>query len=325
MADPLRATAYWTTAPGQGTLRHERLRVPGPGEALVRTRHSGISRGTEMLVHTGRVPQEIAAGMRAPFQEGSLPGPVKYGYLSVGVVESGPEDLLGRDVFCLFPHQDRYVVPVAALVPLPDGVPPRRAVLAGAVETAVNALWDAAPRLGDRVAVVGAGMIGSAVAALLRTFPLDRLQLLDVDPGRRAIGSALGVEVVDPAEAADGCDLVVHASATSAGLQRSLELLGDEGEVIELSWYGTQEVSIPLGSVFHPRRLTIRGSQVGEVAAARRARRTHTDRLSLALRLLRDDALDVLITGSSPFTELPDTMRRIASGELPALCHVVDY
>ena len=263
--------------------------------------------------------------MRAPFQEGQLPGPVKYGYLSVGVVEQGPDGLRDRDVFCLFPHQDRYVVPADALVPLPDGVPPRRAVLAGAVETAVNALWDAAPRLGDRVAVVGAGMVGSAVAALLRTFPLQRLQLVDVDPARESVAAARGVERVAPAAAAGDCDLVVHASASPAGLRRSLELLGDEGEVIELSWYGNREVPVPLGSAFHPRRLTIRASQVGEVSAARRARRTHAERLSLALELLRDDAFDVLVSGSSRFDELPETMRRIASGELPALCHVIDY
>jgi len=325
MGDELEATAYWTLAPGQAVLRAERLQAPGPGEALVRARHSAISRGTELLVFSGAVPPEIAHVMRAPFQEGELPGPVKYGYLSVGVVEQGPDDLVGRDVFCLFPHQDRYVVPVDALTPLPKGVPPRRATLAGTVETAVNALWDAAPRLGDRVAVVGAGMVGCAVAALLRTFPLQRLQLVDIDPGRAAVASALGVEFVDPATAADGCDLVVHASASSSGLRRSLELLGDEGQVIELSWYGTREVTVPLGSVFHPRRLTVRASQVGEVAAARRARRTRADRVSLALELLRDDRFDALITGSSPLAELPEAMRRMASGELKALCHVIDY
>lgn len=325
MADFLRATAYWTLAPGEGVLRDERLREPGPDEALVRTRHSGISRGTEMLVHAGDVPAEIAGRMRAPFQEGEFPGPVKFGYLSVGVVERGPDYLLHRDVFCLFPHQDRYVVPVDALTLLPSGVPPRRATLAGAAETAVNALWDAAPRLGDRVAVVGAGMVGCAVAALLRTFPLERLQLVDVDPRRESVASMLGVELVDPAAAADGCDVVVHASASAAGLRRSLELLGDEGEVIELSWYGTKDVAVPLGSVFHPRRLAVRASQVGEVAAARRARRTRAERLTLALELLRDDAFDALITGSSPFAELPATMRGLASGEIHALCHVVDY
>jgi 2-desacetyl-2-hydroxyethyl bacteriochlorophyllide A dehydrogenase len=325
MADSLRATAYWTMSPGHGALRAERLREPGPGDALVRTLHSGISRGTESLVHEGRVPAAVADLMRAPFQEGDFPGPVKYGYLSVGVVEQGPDDLIGRDVFCLFPHQDRYVVPSEALTPLPDGLPPRRATLAGAAETAVNALWDAAPRLGDRVAVVGAGMIGCAVAALLRTFPLARLQLVDVDHEREQVAKALGVGFAEPGDADNGCDVVIHASASAAGLERSLELLADEGEVIELSWYGSEAVSVPLGSVFHPRRLVVRASQVSEVAASRRARRTHADRLRLALELLRDDAFDALITGSSPFAELPDTMRRLTSGELPALCHVVDY
>jgi NADPH:quinone reductase-like Zn-dependent oxidoreductase len=325
MPDSPRSTAYWTLSPGQGALLDEPLREPGPDEALVRARHSGISRGTEMLVHAGLVGPEVADRMRAPFQEGELPGPVKYGYLSVGVVERGPDELVGRDVFCLFPHQDRYVVPVSALTPVPSGVPARRATLAGAAETAVNALWDAAPRLGDRVAVVGAGMIGCTVAALLRRFPLQRLQLVDIDPRREAIASRLGVQLVDPADAEADCDIVMHASATAAGLRRCLELLGDEGEVIEMSWYGTQEVSVPLGSVFHSRRLAVRASQVSVVSAARRARRTHADRLSLALELLRDEAFDALISGPTPFAELPDTMRRLASGEIDALCHVIDY
>jgi threonine dehydrogenase-like Zn-dependent dehydrogenase len=325
MADSLRATAYWTLAPGHGALRDEELAAPGPGEALVRTLHSGISRGTELLVHQGRVPPEVAEQMRAPHQSGRFPGPVKYGYLSVGLVEQGPPDMEGSEVFCLFPHQDRYVVPTTSLTAVPQGVPARRAVLTGAVETALNALWDAAPRIGDRIAVVGAGMIGCTVAALLQRFPLQRLQLVDVDAGRAAIASALGVEFVTPGEAAGGCDIVVHTSATAAGLRRALELLGDEGEVIELSWYGTDEVTVPLGAAFHPRRLTVRASQVGAIAAARRARRTHADRLRLALDQLVDDRFDALLTGSSPFRQLPDTMRRLAAGELDAVCHVVDY
>jgi hypothetical protein len=330
MADASRAasptaTAYWTIAGGRGELREERLAQPGPGEAMVRTQHSGISRGTEMLVHAGGVPSDIADRMRAPFQVGDFPGPVKYGYLSVGVVEQGPADLLGRDVFCLFPHQDRYVVPVDALTIVPTDVPPRRATLAGVAETAVNALWDAGPLLGDRVAVVGAGLVGCTVAAMLRTFPLARLQLVDVDPTRGSVAASLGVELADPSNAASGCDIVIHASATSAGLRRSLELLGDEGEVVELSWYGAREVEVPLGSFFHARRLRIRASQVSEVAAVRRGRRSRADRMALALDLLRDDTFDALLSGSSPFADLPDTMRRLAAGELRALGHVVDY
>jgi threonine dehydrogenase-like Zn-dependent dehydrogenase len=250
---------------------------------------------------------------------------VKYGYLSVGVVEDGPPELLGRTVFCLYPHQDRYVVPVTALTPVPDDVPPARAVLAGTVETALNAVWDAAPRLGDRVAVVGAGMVGASVAALLKKFPLERLQLVDVDESRQSIANALGVGFVTPSDAAGDCDLVVHCSATGAGLSRGLELLGEEGELVELSWYGDRPVTVDLGGAFHSRRLTIRASQVGAVSAARRARRTYADRLRVALGLLADPLFDSLITGHTTFTDLPPTMVRLAEGDLNALCYVVNY
>jgi threonine dehydrogenase-like Zn-dependent dehydrogenase len=329
-SDPdIRATAYWTVGPGRGELREQLLPIPAPGEARVRTLHSGVSRGTELLVHRGGVPPAVAARMRAPFQEGDLPEPVKYGYLSVGTVEALGEgvdaDLLGRTVFCLYPHQDRYVVPATALTPVPDGVPARRAVLAGTVETALNAIWDAAPRLGDRIAVIGAGMVGCAVAALLNTFPLQRLELIDVDERRRPIAEDLGVRLVTPEQAQGDCDVVLHCSATGAGLSRGLELLGDEGELIELSWYGDQPVAVNLGAEFHARRLSIRASQVGVVAASRRSRRTYAQRLALALDLLQDPVFDALIRGHGPFTELPQMMDRLATGELDSLCHVVDY
>jgi threonine dehydrogenase-like Zn-dependent dehydrogenase len=325
MADPRTATAYWSIPPGAGELRAEPLPDPGPDEALVRTLHSGISRGTELLVHRGLVPPSQAERMRAPHQAGDFPGPVKYGYLSVGVVEQGPADWVGRQVFSLHPHQDAYVVPVSALTALPGGVPARRAVLAGAVETAINAVWDAAPRAGDRVAVVGAGLIGSAVAGVLRSFPLERLQLIDVDPGRAGVATGFGIDFAQPDQASADCDLVVHASGSGAGLSRCLELAGEEAEVIELSWYGSGETGVRLGADFHSRRLTIRASQVGTVSAARRARRTPADRLRLALEVLRDDAFDVLLSGPSPFSDLPEVMSRLASGQLDAICQVIDY
>jgi NADPH:quinone reductase-like Zn-dependent oxidoreductase len=320
-----RWTAYWTMAPRHGLLRTEAARTPGPGEALVRTICSGISHGTEMLVHAGRIPPEVAESMRAPFQVGSWPGPVKYGYLSIGVVEQGPTSLKGSRVFCLHPHQDRYVVPAGALTPVPDEVPSDRAVLAGTVETGINALWDAGPRIGDRVAIVGGGMVGGALAALLRTFPLDRLQLVDVNPARSSLGSALGVELVHPNDATGDNDLVFHCSATESGLARSLQLLGDEAELIELSWYGTAQPRVPLGGAFHSRRLAIRASQVGAVAAARRPRRSTSDRLALAMRMLEDPVFDVFITGHAPFAALPQTMESIFSNGTETLCQVIDY
>ena len=319
------ALAFWLREPGVGEIRPAPLPEPGPGDVLVRTLRTGVSRGTETLVFRGGVPASQYAAMRAPFQEGDFPGPVKYGYLSVGVVEHGPPELRGRTVFCLYPHQTAYVVPAGAVVVVPDDVPPARAVLAGTVETAVNALWDAAPLLGDRITVVGAGMVGCCVARLLTRIPGVRVTLVDIDAARADVAAAVGVEFALPADAAGGRDLVVHTSATSAGLQQSLDLLAPEGTVIDLSWYGDAEVRLSLGGAFHSGRLGIRASQVGIVSAARRGRRTAADRLALALELLRDPAFDALITGSSPFDDLPDVMARLAGGSLPALCHTVTY
>jgi threonine dehydrogenase-like Zn-dependent dehydrogenase len=319
------AHAFWLRAPGHGEIRPVALPEPGPGDVVVRTVRSGISRGTELLVFRGSVPPDQRVRMRAPFQEGEFPGPVKYGYLNVGAVEQGPPELRGRTVFCLYPHQTAYVVPAGAVAVVPEDVPPARAVLAGTVETAVNALWDAAPLVGDRVAVVGAGMVGCCVARLLRRMPAVRVSLVDVDPSRADVAAALDVDFALPDDAAGGCDLVVHTSATSAGLQRSLELLAPEGTVIDLSWYGDTEVRLSLGGAFHSGRLGIRSSQVGTVSPARAARRTSGDRLALALDLLRDPAFDALLTGESRFDELPDVMTRLAAGSLPALCHTIAY
>ncbi|MGW5362035.1 dehydrogenase [Actinopolymorpha pittospori] len=319
------ARAFWLRAPGKGEIRSVALPDPGAEEVLVRSRYSGISRGTETLVFSGGVPVSQYAAMRAPFQEGDFPGPLKYGYLNVGVVEEGPAHLLGRTVFCLYPHQSAYVVPASAVVAVPEGVPPARAVLTGTVETAVNALWDAAPLVGDRITVVGAGMVGCCVAALLVRFPGVQVQLVDADPGRSGVAEALGVEFALPPEAAEGRDLVVHASASSAGLQRSLDLLAPEGTVVDLSWYGDRTVNLSLGGAFHSGRLSIRSSQVGMVSPARRASRTFADRLELALELLHDPVFDVLITGTSRLDELPDVLPRLAAGTLPALCHLITY
>jgi hypothetical protein len=319
------AQAFWLREPGFGEIRPVQLRPLGPGDVLVRTLRSAISRGTESLVFSGRVPQSQREVMKAPFQDGGFPGPVKYGYLNVGVVEAGPLDLVGRTVFCLHPHQTAYVVPAGAVTVVPPEVPVARAVLTGLVETAVNALWDAGPLIGDRVAVVGAGTLGCCVARLLARIPGVTVTLVDVDPARAGVAAALGAGFAQPDDAPDGLDLVVHASATSTGLQRSLELLVPDGTVVELSWYGDEETTLSLGGVFHSNRLTVRASQVGAVASARRGRRTAADRLQLAVELLRDACFDALLTGQSPFAELPEVVPRLVSGELPALCHSVTY
>ena len=319
------ARAFWVSAPGRGEIRDVDLPAPEAGQALVRSRYSGISRGTETLVFDGGVPANQHGVMRAPFQEGDFPGPLKYGYLNVGEVEQGPADLVGRTVFTLYPHQDRFVVPVEALSLVPDDIPAERAVLAGIMETAVNALWDASPKVGDRVAVVGAGMVGCCVARLVSRVPGTRVQLVDVVPERAETADSLGMEFASPTDADADCDLVFHTSATESGLTRSLDLLAPEGEVVELSWYGDRQVIVPLGGDFHSQRLAVRASQVGMISPARRSRYDHSERLALALRLLADPAFDALLTGQSRFEDLPQVLPRLADGSLPALCHRLTY
>ena len=319
------AVAFWVRAPGVGELRTATVPVPGDDEVMVRALRSGVSRGTETLVFRGEVPPDQRERMRAPFQEGDFPGPVKYGYLSVGVVERGPDDLAGRTVFCLYPHQSRYVVPASAVVPVPDDVPPARAVLAGTVETAVNALWDAPPLVGDRVTVVGAGMVGCSVARVAARVPGVTVTLVDVDPARATVAQALGLEFALPPDAESDQDLVVHTTATAAGLQTSLALLAPETSVLDLSWYGDREVRLSLGARFHTDRLGIRASQVGTVSPARAGRRSTTDRLRLALDLLRDPAFDALLTGSSSLADLPSVMASLADGDTRTICHTVTY
>lgn len=320
------AQACWVVAPGRAEIRGETLPPLPGGFVRVRTLHSGVSRGTEGLVFRGEVPASEAQRMRAPFQAGEFPGPVKYGYVSVGVVEAGSAELLGREVFCLHPHQTVFQVPAEAVLPLPPGVPAARAVLAAQLETALNAMWDAAPEPGDRFAVVGAGTLGLLVAWLAARLPDSAVQVVDTNPSRAGIAAALGTRFALPQDAEPGAHRIIHTSAQPAGLATALRLAAFEATVIELSWYGTRSVSVPLGEAFHSQRLTLKSSQVGHVAPRQRARWSHRQRLELALSMLVDPVLDGLITHSAPFQELPQVLKRLAGDGAPdVLCHRVDY
>lgn len=319
------ARAFWVREPGHGEIRASELREPGPGEVLIQTSFSAVSRGTEALVFGGHVPESEFGRMRCPHQDGDFPGPVKYGYSNVGRVLAGPRELIGRDVFCLFPHQTAYVVAETQVVPLPEGVPAWRAVLAANVETALNALWDARPLAGDRVSVVGAGVVGSLVAYLCRSIPGTEVTLIDIRPERAELARALGVGFEAPSQARGERDLVFHASATPAGLECALALASRDASVIELSWFGDRKVTLPLGAAFHVKRLSLRSSQVGTVSPHARPRFDYRGRLALALALCADPALDALFSGESAFDELPRLMPELASGSRDALCHRLRY
>lgn len=323
MAD--HARALWWTAPLVSAWREEDLREPGADEVLVETIVTGISRGTERLVATGRVPQSQWQTMRCPHQAGDFPFPVKYGYAAVGLVRAGPAELVGHRVFCLHPHQNAFVVPAADCAALPDEVDSERAVLAANLETALNAVWDSGATVGDRITVIGAGVVGGLIAWLLAHLPGTEVTLVDREPARAALAAAIGVGFELPAQAPRAADLVIEASGAAQALELALELAGFEATILAVGWYGDETVGLRLGGAFHSRRLRLVSSQVGSVADRQRARWSHARRIAKAVELLRDPALDIFLTGETRWSDLPSAMPRILTGTDAGLCHRVRF
>jgi threonine dehydrogenase-like Zn-dependent dehydrogenase len=318
------ARALWHVAPGTCEIRTQKLPAAGPGDVLVRTLFSGISRGTERLVHQGRVPPGEYERMRGPNMGGSFPFPVKYGYCAVGIVEDGPPELIGRRVFALHPHQDRFVLPARAVTPLPDDLPPRRATLAANMETALNALWDSGAGPGDRIAVVGGGIVGLLVAHLAARLPGARVTLVDPASDRAPFADLFGCAFAMPDAAPPDCDIVFHASASAAGLTTAIACAGHEARIVELSWYGEGTVAAPLGGAFHSRRLTLTASQVGQISPSRRPRWNYARRMAAALELLADPRLDALVSQELAFADLPRDLPAILTAST-GLAPVIRY
>lgn len=321
----MRGKALWYVGPGRSELREETIVSPAADEVQVRALFGAISRGSERLVHAGRVPASEYGRMRAPFMAGAFPFPVKYGYATVGRVEAGPPELRGRLVFSLHPHQNLFTLPASAAFPVPEGVAPRRAVLAANMETALNALWDAAPGPGDRIAVVGGGLVGLLIAYLCARLPGAEVTVVDIARARAGPAQALGARFAEPGSAPIDCDLVFHTSGTAAGLASALRLAGEEASIVEVSWYGTGEIAAPLGEAFHSRRLRLLSSQVGQVAPSHRPRWSRERRLAAALALLRDPVLDLLIAPALDFEDLPRVLSEVFDAGSDVICPLISY
>jgi threonine dehydrogenase-like Zn-dependent dehydrogenase len=319
------ARALWYVSPGVAELREAKTGAPKPDEALVRALYSGISRGTERLVFEGRLPESEWPRMRLPAQEGDFPFPVKYGYAAVGEVEIGPADLVGRTVFSLYPHQERYVLPVVELVPVPDKVPAKRAVLGANMETALNVIWDSQASACDRIVVIGAGLVGLLCAALAARIPGAEVTAVDIDPSRATLVAKMGAAFAIPEAAPREVDVVIHTSANADGLALAIELAAREATIVEASWYGDAKASIPLGGAFHSRRLRIVSSQVGTPPTFRRPRWNNRRRLEAALKLLSDARFDALLGEEIPFTDLPRALPRVLSPKAPGVGAYVRY
>ncbi|MFK7855371.1 MAG: zinc-binding alcohol dehydrogenase [Granulosicoccus sp.] len=325
MPNSTTATAFWITDKQRGEIRSAELPELLRDQVRIQTLYSGVSLGTEALVFNHAVPSSEFQRMRAPFQEGEFPSPVKYGYINVGKVLEGPHDLCGQNVFCLYPHQTHYIVPSDSVTLIPLDVPAERAILAANLETAINALWDASAHIGDKISIVGAGVIGCLVGWLANSIPGCDVELIDINPERASVCDALGLTFSLPHQARGQRDLLIHTSATQEGLNTALQLAGFEATILELSWYGDKPVSVELGGSFHSRRLQLRSSQVGQIATAQRSRWDYKRRLKLALSLLNDERLDNLITGESSFSELPSTFQYLMKNGRDSLCHRIKY
>ena len=319
------ARSFWIVEPGRGEIRSTPRSELNADEVRVRTLYTALSLGTERLIFRGGVPKSQYEAMRAPYQEGNFPGPLKYGYCNVGVVEEGPDDIKGRTVFCLYPHQDTFVVSAVAVEPLPDALPPKRAVLAANMETAINGLWDAGSLMGCRIAVLGAGVVGCMMAVLASRIPGTDVHLLDIDPGKADVANKLNVAFATPDQHRGNADIVLEATGATEGLETALNLAGFEANVVVMSWYGDAKVPLSLGENFHSRRLKITSSQVSAVAPSHRARWSNRDRLKLALDILKDEIFDHLLTGTSRFEDLPETLAALSSDPSDTLCHIIGY
>ncbi|HLL29106.1 MAG TPA: zinc-binding alcohol dehydrogenase [Xanthobacteraceae bacterium] len=323
--DAVEARALWYVAPGAAELRTDTHPLPAAGDVQVRTLFSGLSRGTERLVFEGRVPKSEWERMRAPAQAGDFPFPVKYGYAAVGEIEAGPQPLLKKQVFALYPHQDRFVVPADDVVAIPAGVPARRAVLTANLETALNILWDGNAAPGDHIVIVGSGVVGLLVAALAARLPGAEVTAVDVDSSRAAIAEKFGFAFAEPKRAPHGADLVIHTSASEAGLSLAFECAGDEATIVEASWHGENACEVSLGGAFHSRRLKLISSQVGNIACTRRPRWTRRRRLQTAAQLLADERLDALLGEEVPFAELPRHLPRLFARDAAGIGALVRY
>jgi threonine dehydrogenase-like Zn-dependent dehydrogenase len=319
------AQALWYIGDGKAEIRQESLPVMKAGDALIKTLWSGISRGTERLIFHALVPSSEYERMRGPGMGGDFPHPVKYGYCAVGRVEEGPAAIAGKTVFVLHPHQDLIVTPAAGLALVPDTVPAKRAVLAANMETALNALWDSGAGPGDRIAVVGGGVVGCLIAWLAGQLPGADVTLIDPLVERAAIAAHLGIHYAAPTAAPENCDVVFHVSANPKGLAKALEIAGFEGTVVEVSWFGDKDVSVPLGRAFHSGRLKLISSQVGQVAQSRRPRWNYARRMQKAMQLLGDARLDILISDEIEFQDAPGKLPAVFSGEGGGLAPVLRY
>lgn len=318
-------TALWHLSETHSEIRQIPSVLFLEGYCEIKALYSLISTGTERLVASGKVPEELHASMQVPYMEGSFSLPVKYGYSLVGEVVDGPENLKRKIVHLLHPHQDYCVVLAEDVFVIPREIPSQRAILASNLETALNALWDSGVSAGDKVMVAGFGIIGSLVVRLLTLMPAVQVMVIDTDPNRKKLAETMGFSTAHAEELDADFDLAFHCSGHETGLQTCIDKAGPEGKVIEMSWYGNKPVTLNLGGTFHSQRKSIISSQVSSLPASKQARWNFYRRKQVVFELLKNPAFDQHIAATIAFQELPALFEKIRKGQTDALSYGVSY
>jgi 2-desacetyl-2-hydroxyethyl bacteriochlorophyllide A dehydrogenase len=330
-----RALAF--TGPRRVALVDDECGPPPAGHVLVRTRVSAISAGTELLVYRGDLPSGRPVDETLPALGGTPFGyPVRYGYAAVGEVAGAGDEVppywTGRRVFAFHPHASAFVAPLDELLEVPAGLDAERAALYANMETAVNLVLDGAPRVGERVAVIGQGVVGLLTTSLLARFPLDALVVVDPVATRAHLGRSLGAgaAVADAAEARatlgpNGADLTFELSGNPSALDAAISVTGREGRVVVGSFYGAKRAAVDLGGHFHRGRLTLASSQVSRIAPALAGRWDRARRRELAWRELARVDTAPLVTHRYALGRAAEAYARLDAGPAEALQVLLTY
>ena len=321
--DNYTAQSFWVNKK-RGSIKKELLNQSlGNDELLVKAYYSGISYGTEKIVHDSQVPANQYEFMRAPHQVGEFNKEVKYGYLSVGKVVVGPKSMMNKMVYTMFPHQSMYILKSSLATLIPSHIPYKRALLTANMETAINAMWDSQPSIGDNTYVIGAGIVGILMAYVLSSTFGIKVTVIDNNASKKKLCKFFNIDFENNINCIKDPDIIFECSGNASVLSDLINNSTLETKICILSWYGKQQSKIKMGENCFSRRLEIIFSQVGNITPIQSKKWDNLSRRALALKLLDNKKLDSLIDKQEiKLKELPNFFKK---GNTNGLCKVVKY
>ena len=313
--------SFWIKKKNNSYIKDHSINQAGKNELLIQTKYSGISYGTERVVYTGSVPDSQRELMRCPYQEGNFGSDVKYGYMNIGKVIDGPPGFKGKYVYTLFPHQTYYILDKTEVTLIPESIPLKRCLLTANMETAINGMWDTLPSCGDKILVIGSGVVGFLMAYILKSIPGSEILLVDSDSKKNKYSKLFNINFKNKYKA----NIIYECSGNAKILDGLSKHVKDEAIICILSWYGDNISKVKFGEEFLSKRIKIIFSQVSKVSHNRSQYWDNVKRRELAIKMLNDDRLDNLIEKKIiKFSKLPLFFSQM-NNKQSFFCKVVDY